>query len=694
MDRRARSRWIRGVGCVLAGATGLLLGTGAPAAEDAPTYLFPIHRLVDVSAFAERNGAPARASIGDDSRYVLRPFRRSVPFDGHVDIEDGTFSKDLNFKWKQAKAITQVLFSTRQASGFEIRPPSVITSDDPTVRVDGLPKGKVHIQIRARRMLPAVRRDATKPIAVPDDAVLTFSMGILDIARDQPPVRFTVRFCPADRDCKEIFREDFKSDGKWADRTVPLSDFAGKSGRFRFRVAVQGEAGSWSFPVWGNPTIWERRPRPKDSPNLVLLSVDTLRADHLPTYGYHRDTAPFIDEHFGKGGTVFERAYSAATTTGPSHMTLLTGLDQASHGVLGDDFRSRLPDRAKTLAQILREAGFETGAFTENGPMSADRGFGRGFDQFTENKGNARFGEMQGFVEKTLSDGAKFLRDNKDKRVFLFLHTFQVHTPYLPPEKYQKLFPEPLPREHRIRPAHRPTLYDQEIRYTDDVLRQFVRDLDAPGVWDNTLFILVSDHGEAFGEHGLLFHGGVPYDEVLSVPLLLRGPGVPPAKRIAETVGLIDVTPTALELLRVEEPDGMLGRSLVPLLRGDDEPEEWKSRPVFSEASNGTATNLRSTIRGITVPTAIVVHDGDRKFIRRSNQKHELFDLAEDPGEKKNLWSPSHEATSELIELTDGYKKKGAEVRATLEAETGPTAPAQVLDPAQQQKLRALGYID
>lgn len=670
----------------------LVSPAGAAPAATADRYLVPLQRFVDQTTLARRTKRPARASIRDDSRYVLRAYRSGVAFNRTVGPNrDGVFVHEFPKKYRPRTAILP-MYATKAGQGFTMLPPQIIDGVDTTVRLEGLPRRRISLQLRSAGLVPQRIVDKTAVVNVPKNASLGFSIGILDIARHQGPVRFTVDFCHDAKNCEELFRKDLAPGLSWSDQHVPLPNLAGKKGRFRFTTLVLGDKKAWSFPVWANPTLWEERERPANTPNLVLLSIDTLRADHLNTYGYARETAPFLHRHFSEGGVVFERAYAAATTTGPSHMTMLTGLEPAVHGVESDDYQTRLPDKALTLAQILRANGFETGAVTENGPMGAARGFGRGFDQFSENKASGRFRNMHGFVEKTLADGAAFLRANENKRTFLFLHTFQVHTPYEPPPKYASLFSEPLPGEVALRDEWKPVLYDREIRYTDDSLKDFVENLGLPGFWDDTIFVVVSDHGEAFGEHGLMFHGGVPYDEVLRVPFLLRGPGVPAARRVAEPVGLIDVTPTVLDLLGIERPEPIMGRTLVPILGGTT--EDWKTPPIYAEARDNTATEVDGPVRGKKVSDALIVRHEGEKFIHRSDGSHELFDLEADPGENTNLWAEGFERKEELLGLAEAYEKSGAKRREALEEGSGPTKKTEEIDPAREQKLRALGYID
>ena len=364
---------------------------------------------------------------------------------------------------------------------------------------------------------------------------------------------------------------------------------------------------------------------------------------------------------------------SASAVTAPSHMTMFTGLQPSAHGVkTGFEV---LPQEISTLAEMLRPAGITTAAFTENGFISASLGFARGFDSFREDTSS-----YEGAVERTFAGAAAWLERHRDERFFLFVHTYQVHSPFTPPERYAALFeqPERLPRTV--------ALYDREIRFVDDELRRLLASLEASGLADDTVVVLTSDHGEEFLDHGLLGHGGHLYQESVAVPLIFRGPGVPAGRRVETPVAQADLMPTILAIFGLSPPPRSHARSLLGLLRGVE--DAGPPRPLYSEG-HAHRQPAPGGWRRFESPT-FAVRLGARKLIREPGDgRAELYDLTADPDERRNLLEQEPGAASELGELLERYL---AEHRAA--AGRAGAAPAPLLDPEREQKLRALGYLD
>lgn len=354
---------------------------------------------------------------------------------------------------------------------------------------------------------------------------------------------------------------------------------------------------------------------------VILISLDTLRADHLGCYGGPRPTSPFVDG-LAERGVLFDNCVVQVPGTLPSHMTMLTGLLPAQHAVLPPD--GVLSDDIPLLQEMLAGAGVRTAGFTEGGYVSGRFGFSRGFERFSD---DARKSNTD--IEDVFVRGIDFLRSlDDDDRFFLFLHTYAIHDPYYPPPPYTDRYlpdaddrelagfepypmdglqpPSPTLRRNQ-RDRHRaalrfvrsvlpvgaamPTgpnlvdvnrgrqpppsdevlatytaLYDATINYVDDVLRSLFYRLGELGLADRTVVIITSDHGEEFLEHGRLTHEQV-YDECLRVPLVVVGPAVATGRRIPELVMTVDLTPTILDLLDVAPRGTLAGRSLAPALR-------------------------------------------------------------------------------------------------------------------------------
>jgi arylsulfatase A-like enzyme len=319
-------------------------------------------------------------------------------------------------------------------------------------------------------------------------------------------------------------------------------------------------------------------PVPGPTRGYLLLSIDTLRADHLGVYGYSRDTSPFLDR-LAERGTVFEHAFVQLPGTLPSHMSIFTGLYPAEHGVYPPS--AVLSEDIETLPEAFRRSGFRTAGFTEGGYVSGRYGFSRGFESFDD--------DVEGRntdVEITLDRGLEFLRSlGPEERFFLFLHTYVVHDPYKPPAAYASLFHDGPPPPGAFEPTgpaltevNRGTrtvtpevvrwlaaLYDAEIRYLDDVLEGFFADLDALGLTDETTVIITSDHGEEFFDHGKLVHEQI-YPENLHVPLMILHPARPGPARVRSVTQSIDLAPTLLELAGIEPAGRISGHSLAPYL--------------------------------------------------------------------------------------------------------------------------------
>jgi arylsulfatase A-like enzyme len=337
-------------------------------------------------------------------------------------------------------------------------------------------------------------------------------------------------------------------------------------------------------------------PLPRATRGYVLISIDTLRADHLGCYGYERPTSPFLDS-LARRGTLFEEAYSQFPSTLVSHMSMLTGLYPREHGVLVPD--AVLAPEVETVAEVFQRAGFHTGGFTEGGYVSGRYGFRRGFDEFVSRDRNRNRP-----VATTFRRGVDFLEGLKpNQRFFLFLHTYAVHTPYDAPEEYVKPFWPGAPPAGAVNPtgaeltrvnaAGEPlpgpvvdwlrAIYDGGIRQTDEVVGSFFHDLERLGLANDVTVIVTADHGEEFLEHGLFNHTQL-YRETLHVPLLVIHPDQHAAVRHAGVTQLVDVAPTLYELARVHPKGHPSGVSRARLV-GQAAPPE--AGTAWSEAFDG-----------------------------------------------------------------------------------------------------------
>lgn len=311
-----------------------------------------------------------------------------------------------------------------------------------------------------------------------------------------------------------------------------------------------------------------------------MISLDTLRADHLGLHGYERDTSPFLDS-LAAEGVVFEKAVAQYPSTLTSHMSIFTGLYPAEHAVYPPD--SVLSPRIVTLPELFQAAGYRTAGFTEDGLMEGHYGFARGFDQWNDEVE----GEISRAIETTFARGLDFLEGvDDDERFFLFLHTYAVHDPYDPPPPYRSLYWQGERPDDAFPPVgpsllefnqHQGTLsdeavrwfealYDASINYMDAEIESLFAELDALGLRDEVTIVFVSDHGEEFLEHGKLAHTQV-YDEHLHVPWIVLHPGLEP-RRVGGLVETIDLLPTLLDLASLDVPDHVSGVSRLPEMTG------------------------------------------------------------------------------------------------------------------------------
>lgn len=313
---------------------------------------------------------------------------------------------------------------------------------------------------------------------------------------------------------------------------------------------------------------------------ILLVSLDTLRADHLGAYGYERDTSPFLDS-MARRGVLFENAIAQYPSTLTSHMSLFTGLYPGEHAVYPPD--AILSDEIPTLPELLQAAGYRTGGFTEGAFVDGRFGFARGFDVFND-EAERRFDD----IERTLARAHDFLGSlQPEQRFFLFVHTYTIHDPYDPPASYAARFwpgdpPDTFPPDapHLVRyNAHGgplppgtaeyfTALYDASIRYADDRLREFFGFLREQGLASDLTVVVLSDHGEQFLEHGQFVHADI-YQETMRVPLLVLHPDLPAPWRVSHPVELVDVMPTLLALADARPAATVSGTSLVGDLVGD-----------------------------------------------------------------------------------------------------------------------------
>lgn len=424
---------------------------------------------------------------------------------------------------------------------------------------------------------------------------------------------------------------------------------------------------------------------PATPANVVLISIDTLRPDMLGSYGYPRPTSPTLDR-LAAEGVLFENATAPAPWTLPSQLSLLTGRYPSRHGV--KDYGRSLPVHVATLAEILWQQGYKTAGIVNARNMRARYGFARGFEMFRVHTTGREIGAEPSGVGDVASD---WLGAEARDPFFLFLHFYDVHSGYRSLPRYERRFVEPYAgrytgttgqltaiREGRVPPPgpedvrHLEDLYVSSIRQIDDVVAGLLGRLEALDLTRNTLVIVTSDHGEEFLEHGSVLHGRTQYDEVLRVPLLVRGPGVPAGLRLSEPGSLIDVVPTILGLLGVSAPPGLDGEDLSRIWR-DGSGAFLRDRFLFAEAD--WRNRIPDATRSVRYREFKLVYD-------RSNGEARLFHLTHDPAETTDVRA-EHPELARLLQ---------ARLEEFMQGEVSGD-PLPELDPEEIEHLKALGYL-
>ncbi|HLA76543.1 MAG TPA: sulfatase-like hydrolase/transferase [Vicinamibacteria bacterium] len=432
-----------------------------------------------------------------------------------------------------------------------------------------------------------------------------------------------------------------------------------------------------------------RSPRP---PGILLVTIDTLRADRCSAYGYPRPTTPHL-ERLAQRGVLFEAAYAPIATTGPSHASMFTGLAPRTHGLLKNGHPLR-PDLV-TLAESLSSRGYQTAAFVSSYVLNHSFGFGQGFatydDDFAEGRPSGRTVVWEGhrvpeefdrLADQTRSRAVRWLLDHghlsRGRRTppfFLWVHLFDPHHPYDPPPEH-RLFSPPQVDASELEVTR--AAYDGEVHFADQELGKLVEALRAAGRLDDTLLIVAGDHGEGLMDHGHMYHGLQLYEEAVRVPLVVHWPQRLRPRRVREPISLVDLAPSLLALTRQAEASGIAGdASLVPPLRGAaGDPE----KPVFLERRHyETGVVLGFAIKG----PMLGVRKGRFKYIEAPEEgSSELFDLETDPGERRNLLPQDRRQAEELKVLLRSWVEK-----------TPAAPPSQMLSEEAAERLRSLGYV-
>jgi arylsulfatase A-like enzyme len=584
----------------------------------------------------------------------------------------------------------------------------------------------------------------TQPLVLPARARLDFGMAIEGDAGPERRAHFTLE---AEREGERIAltSREVRGDAGWVDARVDLAELAGEEVRLLFRAEPlgAGEAAE-TRPLWGNPLLVAGETGDvRRGPSLILISLDTLRADHLGAWGYARETSPNLDA-FMREGLVFERAIAPSSWTTPSHATLLTGEHPSVHGA-GSPLGHRLQSRFTTLAELLRGQGHLTAAFTEGAAVAGQLGFHQGFDSYAN--GCEEIPHPQGAAEQTFARATEWLERHGDRPFLLFVHTYEIHWPYRSPAPYSDLFQEDGadrldPHDAQDTEFLRKPLtdaqkagvvaaYDAGIAYTDAVVGRFLAQLRERGVLDHAIVVIFSDHGEAFWEHGAPMHGLSLYDEEIHVPLFIRLPGAdPPRGRVERQVALADVFATAIDLSGLDHEVPADSKSLRPLWEAADG-ETYERTQVTSELVQTSVQWLMLALRSdrwkyisttfysrensplyphrealgdppTRMEQLLVDHliAGGRDLSKAGTEeerrrmllsaREELFHVGEDPKELRDLVSEDLPA---LEDARASLKRELVRLSADAARIDAPLEPMAPLSEEEKEGLRALGYV-
>ena len=440
--------------------------------------------------------------------------------------------------------------------------------------------------------------------------------------------------------------------GGWEQIEIDLPDFAGENRRVVF--SAEGMLTGTVLPYWGHPEIFVPNENPKQ---VILFGLDTVRADHCGFMGYNRGTTPNLDS-IADQAFVFTEAMASSPWTMTSFATILSGRPP---GVTGADKNSRgLSNHEDMLAEIFRRNGFSTAEFL-NIPHIAELGFLQGNDHQWE--------EQDFRAYHALNEAKAWIENHRDRDFFVFIHLFDPHIPYAPSEEWVGRFreagytgnfadlwdlPDQAITQNHLNPEiwesfssedqeQCVNLYDAEIGSMDEDLGEFIDWCKTEGLYDNSTIIVLSDHGEEFGDHGRWEHGHSQYEEQLHVPFIIKLPGQETSRRIDNLVGVIDIYPTLLEMFGFTSETENSGESLVPVLNGGNPDPE---RRLIAE----------STLWGPEIKT--VITNQYKYILTIDSGEEELYDLADDPEELNNIISEYPDTAQELGDFLETYVRQ------------------------------------
>lgn len=406
---------------------------------------------------------------------------------------------------------------------------------------------------------------------------------------------------------------------------------------------------------------------------MVLITIDTLRADHLGCYGYPRNTSPTIDA-LAQNATVFTQCVSQSTGTLPSHSSIFCSLNPPSHGAVHN--LSALSPEVPSLVRLFRDNGYRTGAVVSSAVVHSGSGLNQGFQDYNDSLDSTELNRnnAERRADSTTGAAIEWIWKRNGERFFLWIHYIDPHGAYYPPEQYRQLFvddkyyseegelpigethfqPNVIPLYQALpasrEPANYISQYDAEIRFVDEHINRLLQFMKKTDLMANTIIVVTSDHGEILTGRDFYFsHSIRTYDELALIPLIVYFPNAPAHRRIDEQVRAIDILPTIMDRLKIKNPHPIHGRSLMPLVRGDAEFEP-KPAIVFSEYGSPKLDEKVGAQRTIRTETW--------KFTQNApDGSEELYNLVDDPAEKTNLADRETEVLNSMKEMLEKWEK-------------------------------------
>lgn len=439
---------------------------------------------------------------------------------------------------------------------------------------------------------------------------------------------------------------------------------------------------------------------PRDPQNLILITVDTLRADHLSTYGYQRNTSPELTARAEKA-VVFEHAFAQWPKTVPSMVSMFTSTYAHTNGVLFGSRGQWVPDRLTTVTEVLRDSGFATHGITSNAVLASSTNFSQGFAGYDETWLDQSRGRAHSRADHVTDFAIRALNQLKGSKFFLWVHYVDPHYQYSPPAPYDRMFVgDRFYRKDRILKVNAEdsnyydgiarrawdldhsnewdfyiAQYDAEIRFLDDQLKRLFSEFDKEGIWKNSVVVLTADHGESLGENHYFFeHGWFPYTSCSHVPLLLWSPGEKP-HRIAQTTALLDLAPSLLRRFKLPLPSSFEGKPW------GDEP-----RAVYVEAGEGGLNRTNFTRSMVVWPYHLVYVPSPTYQNMMQKAPLELYNLEKDWTENQNL----------VVQMPDKAKDLERQLFKWIASAPNYVPPKEKspdYDPLAIEQMESLGYL-